>query len=56
MKIETFKNFAYEMFLRHRDECKWYRIPCKYQSFGSYFRKNKYFIKKRYKESVDKTA
>jgi len=51
MVYDTFKSFAYEMFMKHRDECKWYRIPCKYQTFGHYFRKNKWFIKKQFKKA-----
>lgn len=50
MKNSQFKSFAYELYMKHKDECKWYKIACKYQSFGSYFHNNKWFIRKKFKE------
>lgn len=46
----TFKHFAYNMFLKHKEECQWYKIPCKYQSFKSYYNRNRQFLITKYKE------
>ena len=46
-----FKAFVQEMYMRHHDECKWYNIPCKYSGAGKYFKKNKWFLKRAFKES-----
>ena len=51
MKGSDFRIFIQEMYMRQKDECKWYRIPCKYKSDDSYFKKNKYFLKSKFKES-----
>lgn len=44
-----FRTFVNEKYMEHKDECKWYRIPCKYQTMSSYIGKNKWFLKKQFK-------
>jgi len=46
----NFEHFVQEKFMEHKDECKWYNIPCKYAGVGVYFKKNKWFLKKLYKD------
>jgi len=44
-----FEAFIQEMYMKHKDECRWYNVVCKYAGPGIYFKKNKWFIKRAYK-------
>jgi hypothetical protein len=48
-ELSNFRIFVQSKYMEHKDECRWYRIPCKYQSFSRYFHKNKWFLKKMWK-------
>ena len=50
MLEDNFRTYVHFMYMEHKKECDWYRIPCKYAGLGQYFRKNKYFLKRKYKE------
>lgn len=52
MKNSDFRAFVQNKYMEHKDECSWYKIKCKYSGLTSYFRKNKYFLKKLYKGVV----
>ena len=50
MKNSKFRQFVNQMYMTHKDECKWWKVACKYQSLDHYAAKNKYFLKRKYKE------
>lgn len=45
-----FRAFVNERFMAHKDECKWYRIPCRYKTLKTYYNQNKKFLIKQFKE------
>ena len=45
-----FKAFVQDMFMKHKDECQWWKIKCKYGSYINYYKKNRDFLKTKYKE------
>ena len=49
-KDSDFRKFVNEKYMEHKDECKWYRIPCKFQTLEAYAYKNRWYLKKLYKE------
>lgn len=49
-KGSRFEAFVQEMYMKHKDECRWYKVPCKYGGVGIYFKKNKWFLKRAFKE------
>ena len=53
MKKSLFRAFCYEQFMANKDECRWYRIPCRYKTFASYWKSNKSFLKRKWKERND---
>ena len=53
MKKSLFRAFCYEQFMANKDECKWYRIPCRYKTFASYWKSNKLFLIRKWKEEKE---
>lgn len=53
MKKSLFRAFCYEQYMANKDECKWYRIPCRYKTFASYWKSNKLFLIRKWKEEKE---
>ena len=53
MKNSKFRVFVNEMYMAHKEECRWYRIPCRYLTLGTYWKKNKSFLIRKYKEEKE---
>jgi len=51
MKNSQFRQFVNDKYYEHRDECAWYKIKCKYFGQKDYFRANRYYLKRLWKES-----
>ena len=39
--------------MAHKEECKWYRIPCRYGTLGTYWKKNRLFLIRKWKEEKE---
>ena len=50
MKRTEFRVFCVEKYYEHKDECKWWKIPCLFENADRYIEKHKWFLKKMYKE------
>jgi len=46
-----FKAFVQDMFMKHKDECRWWKLKCKYGSYVKYYKQNRNFLKTKYKEN-----
>jgi len=49
-KDSEFRRFVNDKYMEHRDECAWFMIKCKYFGLDDYFKANKNFLRKLYKE------
>ena len=52
-KSSPFRAYVNEMYMAHKEECKWYRIPCKFGTLKTYWRVNKLFLIRKWKEEKE---
>ena len=52
-KSSPFRAYVNEMYMAHKEECKWYRIPCKFKTLKTYWRVNKLFLIRKWKEEKE---